>query len=150
MLARLMLLCCGIAVASCKSSRPAQTGFYCVNIPEGRSAEAGLFIHSVAARLNFSVSDAEFPSAKGPPNRVWEVYGRGVSMFVGTAMKSGNADRYGNRETTFNPYRLEFNVAKTGWWQRIRFEEVVLAATNSAGQLGWSVSKAAVDEACAT
>lgn len=137
-------------MTSCTSSRPMQTGFYCVNIPKGRSAEAGLFAHSVAARLNFSVSEAEFPSAKGPPNHVWEVHGRGVSMFLGTAMKSGKADRYENRETTFNPYRLEFNVAKTGWWQRVRFEDVVIAATKSADQLGWPVSKAPAGEACAT
>ncbi len=39
-------------------------------------------------------------------------------MFLGTTMKDGDADSYGNRETTFNPNRLGFNVVKTGWWQR--------------------------------
>jgi hypothetical protein len=121
-----------------------------VDIPEGRSADASRFVQTVADRLNFKVSEAQFPSEKGPPNHVWEVYGGGVSMFVGTAMKDGKADRLGNVETTFNPNRLGFNVAKTGLWQRVRFEDVVIAAADSAHQLGWPLSKAATGEGCAT
>lgn len=121
-----------------------------MDIPDGRSAEAGRFVQGVADRLDFKVSEAQFPSENGPPHHVWEVYGRGVSMFVGTAMKDGEPDRYGNRETTFNPNRLGFNVAKTGWWQRVRFEDVVTAARDTASQLGWPFSKAAAGESCST
>src|SRR3954464_3826771 len=83
---------CTMALASCTLSRPPQTGFYCVDIPDGRSAEASRFVQSVADRLDFKVSEAQFPSEKGPPNHNWEVYGGGVSMFVGTAMKGGKPD----------------------------------------------------------
>jgi hypothetical protein len=121
-----------------------------VDIPEGRAADAGRFVQTVADRLSFKISEAEFPSEKGPPNRVWEVYGGGVSMFVGTAMKDGKPDRYGNVETTFNPNRLGLNVAKTGWRQRVRLEDVVVAARDSALQLGWQFSKATVGESCST
>ena len=145
-----MLCCCTVALASCTYSRPPQTGFYCVDIPEGRSAEAGRFVQSVADRLDFKVSAAQFPSENGPPNHVWEIYGRGVSMFVGTAMKGGEPDRYRNRETTFNPNRLGFNVVKTGWWQRVRFEDVVTAARASASDFGWPFAKAAAGESCST
>lgn len=93
---------------------------------------------------------SQFPAEKGPPHRVWEAYGRGVSMFVSTAMKDGKPDRFGNRDTTFNPNRLGFNVAKTGLWQRVRFEDVVAAARNTARQLGWPLSTAAKGTACGT
>ena len=149
--ARLALsCCCSVAIASCTYGRPPQTGFYCVDIPEGRSADASRFVQIVANRLKFKVSEAQFPSEEGPPDHVWEVYGQGVSMFVGTAMKDGTPDRVGNIKTTFNPNRLGFNVAKTGLWQRIGFEEVVTAAKDAARQLGWSLSKAAAGEACST
>ena len=69
-------------------------------------------------------------------------------MFVATAMKGGSPDQYGNVKNTFDPNRLSFNVAKTGWWQRVGFNEVVTAAKNSADQLGWRFSKAADGEAC--
>ena len=131
-------------------SRPPQTGFYCVDIPEGKSGDAGRYVQSVADRLNFSVSEASFPSDEGAPNHVWEVYGKGVSLFVGTAMKDGPPDRYGNRKTTFNPNRLGFNVVKTGLWQRVRFEDAVIAAMDAAHQLGWRFSKAAAGESCST
>lgn len=107
-----------VPLTACTGGRPPQTGFYCLDIPEGRSDEAARFAQNVADRLNFKVSEAQFPAEKGPPNHVWEIYGGGVSMFLGTTMKDGDADRYGNRETTFNPNRLGFNVVKTGWWQR--------------------------------
>ena len=142
--------CCAAALTSCTYSRPPQTGFYCVDIPKGRSAEAGQFVRSVAEGLSFKISEAQFPSEKGPPNHVWEIYGRGVSMFVSTAMQDDNPDRYGNRETTFNPDRLGFNVAKTGWWQSIRFEDVVAAARNSARQRGLAFSEALPGESCST
>ena len=71
-------------------------------------------------------------------------------MFVGTAMKDGKPDRFGNTETTSNPNRLDLNVAKTGLWQRVRFEDVVTAASNSAHQLGRRFSKAATGKNCAT
>ena len=87
---------------------------------------------------------------KGPPNDVWEVYGRGVSLFVGNAMKDGKPDRDGNIETTFNPNRLDLSVAKTGLWQRIRFDEVLMAAKDTAHQFGWSFTKAAVGQNCGT
>jgi len=121
-----------------------------VDIPEGRSSDAGRFVQTVADRLNFKVSEAQFPSEKGPPNHVWEAYGQGVSMFVGTAMKDGKPDRFGNVETTFNPNRLGLNVAKTGLWQRVRFEEVVTAAKDTARQFGWPFSNAAAGESCST
>jgi hypothetical protein len=139
-----------MALASCTFSRPPQTGFYCIDIPNGRSAEASRFVQSVADRLNFKVSEAQFPSEKGPPNHTWEVYGGGVSMFVGTAMKDGKPDRFGNVETTFDPNRLDVNVAKTGLWQRVRFEDVVRAASDAARELGWPLSKAAAGESCST
>ena len=104
----------------------------------------------VADRLKFSVSEAQFPSDDGAPHHVWEVYGKGVSMFVGTAMKDGPPDRYGNRKTTFNPNRLGFNVAKTGWWQRVPFEEVVLTATDTARQFGFAFAKGNAHHGCAT
>jgi hypothetical protein len=108
-------------------------------------------VQTVADHLDFNVSEAQFPSEKGPPNHVWEVYGRGVSMFVGTAMKDGKPDRLGNVETTFNPNRLGLNVAKAGWWQRVPFEEVVTTAKSTAHQLGWAFTKArAVDNSCST
>jgi hypothetical protein len=142
--------CCAVALTSCIYSHPPQTEFYCVDIPEGRSAEAERFVQSVADRLDFKISKAQFPSEKGPPNHVWEVYGGGVSLFVGTALKDGKPDRYGNREATFNPNRLDFHVAKTGWWQRVRFEDVVATGRDSAGRLGWPFSKAAAGESCST
>ena len=131
-------------------NRPPQTGFYCIDIPKGRSAEAGRYVQSVANRLQFSVSEAQFPSDEGPPHEVWEVYGKGVSMFVGTAMKDGPPDRYGNRKTTFNPNRLGFNVAKTGWWQRVRFEDVVSAARDAARQFRFAFSKGNTEYGCST
>jgi hypothetical protein len=121
-----------------------------VDIPEGRSAEAGRFVRSVSDRLSFKVSEAQFPSENGPPSHVWEIYGRGLSVFVGTAMKDGEPDRYGNRATTFNPNRLDFHVAKSGWWQRVRFEDVVAVGRDTASQLGWPFSKAAAGKSCST
>ena len=146
------LLCAGgLALSSCVYSDPLQTDFYCVDIPEGRSAEASRFVQGVANRLDFKISEAQFPSEMGPPNHVWEVYGRGVSIFVGTAMKDGKHDRFGNVETTFNPNRLGLQVVKTGWWQGITFEEVVTTAGSTAHQLGWAFTKArAVDHSCST
>jgi len=146
-----ILLCGGaFALASCTYTRPPQTGFYCVDIPESKSSDAGRFVKSVADQLNFKISETQFASAKGPPNHVWEVYGRGVSMFVGSALKDGEPDRFGNRETTFNPNRLGFNVAKTGLWQRVRFDKVVAVAESTARQLGWRFTKAASGKGCAT
>ena len=139
----------GLALVSC-TYRPPQTGFYCVDIPEGRSAEASQFVQAIADRLNFSVSEAQFPSEKGPPHHVWDVYGGGVSLFVGTAMKDGKPDRFGNIETTFNPNRLDLNVAKSGLWQRVRFNDVLTAARDVSLQRGWSFTKAAPGESCAT
>lgn len=148
---RLALLCCGaLAGTSCSLTRPPQTGFYCLDIPEGRSAEAGPYVQSVADRLRFSVSEADYPSDEGPPHHVWEIYGKGVSMFVDTSMKDGPPDRYGNRKTTFNPNRLGFNVAKTGWWQRVRFEDVVTAAKDAARQFGFAFSKGHPGYGCST
>jgi hypothetical protein len=98
----------------------------------------------------FSVSEAQFPSEKGPLNHVWNVYGRGVSLLVGTAMKDGPPDRFGNIETTFNPNRLDLNVAKSGPWQRVGFDEVLIAARNTARQRGWRFTKAASGDNCAT
>ena len=145
-----MLFCCALAAASCSTSRPPQTGSYCVDIPEGRSADAGRYVQEVADRLKFSVSEAQFPSTEGAPNHVWEVYGKGVSMFVDTAMKGGPPDSYGNRRTIFNPNRLEFNVVKTGWWQRARFEDVVIAAREASRQFGFAFSKGNADHGCST
>lgn len=106
MFARLALFyCCAMGAASCSLSRPPQTGFYCVDIPEGRSAQAGRYVQTVADRLKFSVSEAQFPSDEGAPHHVWEIYGKGVSMFVATSMKDGPPDRYGNRKTTYNSNR---------------------------------------------
>lgn len=144
------LCCCAAVVTSCTYSRPSQTGFYCVDIPKGGSGDADTFVRTVADRLDFKVSGAEFPSEKGAPDRQWEVYGGGVSMFISTAMKDGLPDRYGNTETTFNPDRLGFNVVKTGWWQRVEFEQVVIAARDTARQLGWRFSNAAAGESCST
>ncbi len=145
-----MLCGCAVALASCTYSQPPQTGFYCVDIPEGRSADASRFVQTIADRLDFKVSEAQFSSEKGPPSHVWEVYGGGVSLFVGTAMKDGKPDRFGNRETTFNPNRLDLNVAKTGLWQRVRFDDVVSTAEGTARKLQWSFTKAATGESCAT
>ena len=153
MFARLALLCCcavGTASCSLSLSRPPQTGSYCVDIPEGKSADAGRYIQTVADRLKFSVSEAQFPSDEGAPHQVWEIYGKGVSMFVGTAMKDGPPDRYGNIQTTFNPNRLDLNVAKTGWWQRARFEDVLIAARDAARQFGFAFSKGNADYGCST
>jgi hypothetical protein len=121
-----------------------------VDIPEGRSAEASRFVQTIADRLRFKVSEAQFPSEKGPPNHVWEVYGGGVSLFVGTAMKDGKPDRFGNIETTFNPSRLDLSVAKTGLWQSVRFDDVLTAAKGTARQSGWSFTKAETGKSCGT
>ena len=145
-----LLCCCALAGTSCSLSRPPQTGFFCVDIPKGRSADAGRYVQAVADRLNFSVSEAEFPSDEGAPHRVWEVYGKGVSMNVDTSMNDGPPDRFGNRKTTFNPNRLGFNVAKTGWWQRVRFEEVVATARDVARHFGFAFSKGNADYGCST
>ena len=106
----------------------------------------------MADRLDFKVSEAEFPDlmSHGPPNRVWDVYGGGVSLFVGNAMKDGNPDRFGNIPTTFNPNRLDLHVAKTGWWQRVRFDEVLIVARDTARQFGWKFTKANTGKSCAT
>lgn len=146
-----ILFCVGaFALASCTYNRPPQTGFYCVDIPESGSSDASRFVQNVAARLNFKVSEAQFRSENGPPNHVWEVYGRGVSLFVGTAMKDGEQDRFGNPEVTFNPNRLGLNVAKTGLWQRVRFDEVIAVAEVAAHKLGWQFTRAASGKSCAT
>jgi hypothetical protein len=121
-----------------------------VDIPEGRSADAGRYIQNVADRLDFSVSEAEFPSDEGAPHHVWEVYGKGVSMMVDTSMKDGPPDRYGNIKTTFNPNRLGFNVAKTGWWQRVRFEDVLSTARDVARRYGFAFSKGNPVYGCST
>ena len=71
-------------------------------------------------------------------------------MFVGTAMKDGKPDRFGNIETTFNPNRLDLNVAKTGLWQRVSFDEVVTTARDTARELGWQFSKATAGKSCST
>ena len=146
---RSLLFGCLVTLASC-AYRPPQTGFYCVDIPEGSSADTSRFVQTIADRLDFKVSEARFPSENGPPNHVWDVYGRGVSLFVGTAMKDGKPDRSGNIETTFNPNRLGIQVAKTGVWQRVRFDDVLTVAKTTARQFGWSFTKAATGEGCAT
>lgn len=145
-----LLLGSALALASCTYGRPPQSGFYCVDIPEGRSADARRFVQTVADRLDFEVSEAQFPSENGPPSHVWDVYGAGVALFIGTAMKDGKPDRFGNTETTFNPNRLDLHVAKTGLWQRVTFDDVLTAAKGTARQLGWSFTQAAPGESCAT
>ena len=146
-----VLLGCAMALGSCSYGRPPQTGFYCVDIPQGGSAaDAGRFVRTIADQLDFNVSEAQFPSEKGPPNNVWEAYGRGVSLFVGTAMKDGKQDRYGNSETTFNPNRLGLHVVKTGLWQRVEFDDVLTVARGTAVGFGWSFTKAAAGTGCAT
>lgn len=109
-------------------------------------------MRTVAHRLNFNISEAQFPDLmeNGPPNNVWNVYGRGVSMFVGNAMKDGERDRSGNIRTTFNPNRLDINVSKDSLWQRIRFEEVLIVARDTAHEFGWSFTKAEPGKSCAT
>ena len=147
------LLCgCALALVSSCAYRPPQTGFYCVDIPEGRSGEASQFVQTVAHRLDFKVSQAQFPGfmENGPPQRVWDVYGGGVSLFVGTAMKDGKSDRFGNIETTFNPHRLGLHVYRTSLWQRVRFDEVLITARDTARQLGWRFTKAPTGKSCAT
>jgi len=107
----------------------------------------------IAQRLKFEVSAAEFPGIKdqGPANQMWEVYGRGVSIFVGRALKDGkDADRYGNVSTTFNRNRLDIHVVKTSMWQRISFDDVLTATRNTARELGWQFSKAQSGKSCAT
>lgn len=123
-----------------------QTGFYCLEIPQGRSAEARPFIQNVAERLNFKISEGTIPAEIGASGHEWEVYGRGVSMFVDSAMQN---DRLENR-TTFDPHLLDLQIVKTGWWRRVRFEDVFIAARDSAGQLGWRLSKATADQNCST
>jgi hypothetical protein len=151
--ARLGLLCgCAVAVASC-AYRPPQTGFYCVDIPRGRSSEANEFVQNIADRLDFRISKAVFPGFNDnePPQYVWDVYGRGVSLFVGNAMHDGDRDRFGNIKTTFNPHRLDLHVSKSSlFWQRIRFNEVLIAARDAARQRRWRFSKAAPGKSCAT
>lgn len=123
-----------------------------MDIPEGQSAQADQFVQTVAHRLDFKVSEAQFPdlASGGPPNHEWEVYGGGVSLFVGNALEDGTPDRFGNIPMTFNPNRLDLNVAKTGWWQRVRFDEVVTAARETARQFGWQFTKADTGKSCAT
>ena len=150
-LAAPVLLCAfALALASCTYSRPPQTGFYCVDIPQGRAAEASRFVHAIADRLDFKVSEAHFPSENGPPSDVWEVYGGGVSLFVGTALRDGKSDRFGNRPHAFNPSRLDLNVSKTWLWQTVSFNEVLAVAKSIALQKGWSFTQAATGESCAT
>lgn len=71
-------------------------------------------------------------------------------MMVDTSMKDGPADRYGNIKTTYDPNRLGFNVAKTGWWQRVRFEDVVSIARDVARQYGFAFSKGNAQYGCST
>src|SRR3954468_10318399 len=111
--AALSLACAG-ALLSCSSGRPPQTGFYCVDIPQGSSVNADRFVEAVAERLGFKTSKAQFPSRTGPPDRAWEVYGSGISLFIDTAMKDGKPDRFGNRSHAFNPNRLSLQVVRTG------------------------------------
>lgn len=146
-----ILLCSGaIVLMSCTYGMPPQTGSYCIDIPDGKTTEASRFAKTVADQLNFKVSEAQFASEKGPPNQVWELHGRGVSMFVGTAMKDGEPDRFGNKDTTFNQNRLGFVVVKTGLWQQVRFEKVVAIAESTARQLGWRFTTAASGKSCST
>jgi predicted dehydrogenase len=128
--------CVVLANASCTYSRPPQTGFYCVDFPKGSAADASRFIQLTAQRLGFKVSEAQFAADHGPPNHSWEVYGRGVSLFVDTAMKGSGL------QTTFNPNRLSLQVVKTGLWQRIGFAEALAAPVNVARELGLSVTRA--------
>ena len=145
------LLCaCGMSLTSCAFRDPPQTRSYCVDIPPGQSSDASRYVQTIADHLRFKVAEEEFPSEKGPPHQVWEAYGRGVSMFVGTAMKDGKTDRFGNVETTFNPNRLELSAAKTGWWQRVPFEEVVATAKDAAHQRGWAFTKGNENYGCST
>ena len=137
-------------LGSCTASRLPQTGFYCIDLPDGREGDAEALVDAIAARLEFKVSKGQFASEKGPPDEIWEIYGGGVSLFIATQMHSGKPDRLGNRETVFNPNRLGFNVAKTGWRQRVRFDTVVSAAISAANQLKLTVTKAEPDEGCST
>ena len=106
----------------------------------------------MADRLDFKYAEAELPGFmdRGPPHHVWEVYGQGVSMFVGTAMKDGRPDRYGNVPTTFNPNRLDIHVSKAGVWQRISFYEVLIVARETAREFGWTFTKAEPGKSCST
>lgn len=71
-------------------------------------------------------------------------------MFVGTAMKDGRPDRFGNIPTTFNPNRLHIHVSKDSVWQRISFDEVLIIARGTAREFGWSFTKAEPGRSCAT
>ena len=136
-------------LGSCTASRLPQTGFYCIDLPDGREGDADALVDAIAERLKFKVSKGQFASEAGPPKEIWEVYGGGVSLIIATQMHSGKPDQLGNRETVFNPNRLGFNVAKTGRRQRVRFDVVVSAAISAANQLDLKVKKA-VQEECST
>jgi hypothetical protein len=81
---------------------------------------------------------------------MWEVYGAGVSIFVDTAMRDGPPDRYGNTVTTYNPSRLELQIVRTGWWQRVSFDDVLVASRDAARQFGFTFSKGNPNHGCST
>ena len=142
--------CVLVALVSCTNARPPQTLFYCIDIPEGRSPKQREFVQALGQQLGFKVSEATLAAEHGPPDSQWEVYGRGVSVFVGTSMKDGQADKFGNRSHDFNPNRLSLNIAKTGLWQNIGFGEVLTASKSTARQFGWSFTQAGAGGSCAT
>lgn len=121
-----------------------------MDMPAGRSPDGQLFVQALGQRLGFQLSEATFPAENGPPDDEWEVYGRGVSVFVGTAMKDGPPDKFGNRAHSFNRNRLTIHVAKTGLWQNVAFDEVLATSKATARQLGWSFRKPSAGESCAT
>jgi hypothetical protein len=65
-------------------------------------------------------------------------------------MQDGRPDRFGNTETTFNPHRLGLQVYRSGLWQRVRFDEVLIVTRDTARRFGLRFTKAASGKGCAT
>lgn len=139
-----------LAVGAC-AYRPPQSSFYCLEVPSGDVRTVRRVLDATANRLNFEVSENEFEHEKGDVRHVFEVYGKGVSLFVLNAMVTSKPlDEFENTQTRFDPKRYSVQAVKTGLWQGISFEEALsgLAVEARGSRLGWN--RAPDAHACST
>lgn len=138
-----------LALCGCSVSKPPQSGFYCLEVPSGRSSDVPKVIQATSDRLHFKVSDQTSEFSPGDIHRSYELNGQGVSVFIQTSIKSGAPDEFGNQPTAFNPNRYSVQAVKTGWKQTISFGEALDAVTTAARSNGMRLTKAPAGGACA-
>jgi hypothetical protein len=138
------------ALWGCSVIKPPQSSFYCLEVPSGSEVDVERLMQSTGDRLLARVSGQTSEFSPGDVHRSFEIYGRGVSLFIHTSLQSGRPDEFGNRATSSNPHSYSVQAVKTGWRQGISFDEALGAVASAARSAGMTLTIAPTEQGCAT